>query len=92
VVVIVFNVCCSSRYSSPIPELAQEIASFAFIMPVDDPKNFVYLWVLYGRFGMEYGEAKAQLHSFAFRKTAQIQRFGTIYQVTGAVPARLGLS
>jgi len=48
-------------------------------MPVDDPKNFVYLWVLYGKEGAEFGYSHISLYSFGFRRAHSLDNFGLVY-------------
>lgn len=49
---------------------------------MDDPKNYSYLWVLYGRQGLEMHQSHAQLYCMEFQDKPFIEEFGFIYKVS----------
>lgn len=78
VIVIIF------RFSSmlSLPEEGHQIFGFSFVQPVDDPKNYCYLWVLFGRRGRELHTSHVALHCLNFEEKPFVQGFGYTYEVS----------
>lgn len=74
-----------NRFSAEVPESVRTVLGFGFQQPVDDPKNFCYLWVLYGTQTYQMGRAKLDLHQLFFLEKSHIENFGFIYSVSALV-------
>jgi len=54
------------RFSSPFQENALPIHSFEFQTPIDDPRNFCYLWLLSGTSTAELSGGSLQLFGLEY--------------------------
>jgi len=74
------------RFSSQVnmtdsAEKKPPVHTFAYQQPVDDPKNFCYIWVMHGHKTTELRTAFTELYSMFFKKKSYLEGFGYIYEV-----------
>lgn len=78
-----FSMDCLYRYTSSIPPRpCNGVFGFSFSQPVDDPKNYCYLWVMYGKAGLEMGHSNVELYCIEFQDKPALGNLGYIYKVS----------
>lgn len=58
------------------------VFGFGFQQPVDDPKNYCYIWVMYGNKSAECANAFMELHSLYYERKNSVENFGFVYDVS----------
>lgn len=73
------------RYSSEPVHVSGEsylhVYDFRFQQPVDDPRNYCYIWVMYGNKSAECTSAHLELHCLVYEWKNYAENFGYIYDV-----------
>ncbi|ODM96006.1 Protein ELYS, partial [Orchesella cincta] len=67
--------------SEPVGNIERGVPvfGFSFQQPVDDPKNYCYVWVVFGNNSNECGNASVELHSLIYERKSYIENFGYTY-------------